>query len=426
MVALPRLGGFSAAAGASARDIFQPLADQQFRWLWCSTFAWNFARWMEMTVTGWVALQLTGSPWLVALVGVARSAFLPVAGPITGALSDRFDRARLMKAAQWGNCIVIGAVALALLAGRGAYWQVIAASLWLGCSWGIDWPSRRALLADMVGPERVLQAVVLDHVTQNISRIIGPLLGGLLLALWGGPGGYTALALSFLVASLVLQPVRPSAARVRVAGQSVWRELSAGLAHVRADVAVWAVLVITIVMNMLLFPYQQLLSVFAEDVLAVGPVGLGLMGALNGVGASLGLVLLPSMRRPALQGLAFAGGSLLACATLFLFARSTWFEGSLALLTLIGLGTSAFGTMQSTIILSRTPPEMRGRAMGLLAFAIGTAPVGALETSILVERLGAPFTVAFNAVVCGALVAWSGWTSGLLRAGGKPSPALRA
>src|SRR4051812_46850800 len=153
--------------GASFGDLAQPLADEQFRWLWLSTFAWNFARWMEMTVTGWVALELTGSPWLVALIGVTRSAFLPVAGPITGALSDRFDRVRLMKTAQWGNVLAIGAIALALLAGHGAYWQLVLVSLWLGVSWGIDWPSRRALLADLVGPERVLQAVVLDNVTQN-------------------------------------------------------------------------------------------------------------------------------------------------------------------------------------------------------------------------------------------------------------------
>jgi MFS family permease len=311
--------------GASFGDLAQPLADEQFRWLWLSTFAWNFARWMEMTVTGWVALELTGSPWLVALIGVTRSAFLPVAGPITGALSDRFDRARLMKVAQWGNVLVIGAVAIALLAGRGAYWQLVLASLWLGASWGIDWPSRRALLADMVGPHRVLQAVVLDNVTQNISRIAGPLLGGVLLAAWGSGGGFAALALSFLCASLILQPVRPAAARLVLVRQSVWHQLTSGLRYVRRDAAVWAVLVITVVMNCLLFPYQQLLSVFAERVLAVGPVGLGAMGAANGIGASLGLILLPPLRRPQWQGLAFAGGSCIACLTHFAFAPTTWY-----------------------------------------------------------------------------------------------------
>ena len=401
--------------GTSFAGVAQPLRERQFRWLWLSTFAWNFARWMEMTVVGWVALELTGSPWLVALVGVSRSAFLPVAGPITGALSDRFDRVALIKIAQWGNVLAVGAVAVALLAGRGAYWQLVASSLWLGASWGIDWPSRRALVADLVGPERVLQAVVLDNVTQNVSRIAGPLLGGILLAAWGGPGAFGVLAASFLLASATLAPVRPAARVVRGPARSVWRELAAGLAYVRRDPAMWGVLVITVFMNCLLFPYHQLLSVFAEQVLHVGPVGLGYLGAANGVGAFLGLLVLPPLRGLHRQGIAFAGGSCLACAALVLFATSRCFGLSLALLLATGLGTAAFGTMQSTITLSRAEPAMRGRAMGLVALAIGSAPLGTLEVGALVEWLGAPLAVALNAGLCGALVAAVGWRSRLLR-----------
>ena len=400
--------------GASLGEVAQPLRDRQFRWLWLSTFAWNFARWMEMTVTGWVALELTHSPWLVALIGVARSAFLPLAGPITGALSDRFERSRLMKVAQWGNVLVIGAVAISLLSGTGAYWQLVVASLWLGASWGIDWPSRRALVADMVGPERVLHAVLLDNVTQNASRIAGPLLGGVLLAYWGAPGAYTTLALSFLVASLALLPLAPRRRINMLARQSVWRVLAAGVDYLRRDAACWAVLVITVFMNCMLFPYMQLLSVFAERVLFVGPVGLGSMGAANGIGAAAGLLLLPPLRRPRWQLWAFCGGSFLACLSLFAFASSRSFALSLALLVVIGLGTSAFGTMQSTIVLSRVSEAMRGRAIGLLALAIGTAPLGSLEMSVLVERLGAPLAVAINAALCVALVAWAASRADLL------------
>lgn len=391
--------------GASLGDVARPLSDQQFRWLWLATFAWNFARWMEMTVTSWVALELTGSPWLVALAGVCRNAFLPVAGPVTGALSDRIDRVKLIKLAQWGNVLVIGAVALALVTGHGAYWQIILSSLWLGASWGIDWPSRRALVADMVGPERVLQAVVLDNVTQNISRVLGPLLGGFLLAAWGGPGAFSALAVAFFVASLTMIPVASAARKVLQAGQSMWRELAAGLEYARADRVIWAVLVITVLMNLLLFPYHGLLSVFAEQVLHVGPVGLGYMGAANGIGASLGLFLLSPLKKAQWQARAFALGSCVGCVALAFFSGSQWFQFSLIMLLVGGIGTSAFGTMQSTIILSRTDPAMRGRVMGLLACAIGSAPIGALQMGLLIEAVGAPLAVGLNCLVCGVLVA---------------------
>jgi MFS family permease len=393
--------------GGALSDVARPLADPQFRQLWLATLAWNFARWMEMTVTGWVALDMTGSPWLVAVVAVCRSAFLPVAGPITGALSDRFDRVRLIKVAQWGNVLAVGTVAAALLAGHGAYWQVVVSSLWLGASWGIDWPSRRALIADMVGPERVLQAIVLDNVTQNLSRVLGPLLGGLVIAAYGGSGAYTALAVSFLVASLTMVPVVGAAKPVVQVVTSMWRDMALGLQYARRDPTVWAVLVITIYMNMLLFPYMGLMSVFAEQVLHVGPVGLGQMGALNGAGASLGLFILSAMRRGGMQARAFAFGSLLGCLCICLFALSRSFPLSLALLFVSGIGTSAFGTMQSTLILSRTEPAMRGRVVGLLAFCIGSAPLGSLLLGALVEQLGPPAAVSILCGVCGALVIWS-------------------
>jgi MFS family permease len=414
----------------SIAEVTQPLSQEAFRRLWLSTFAWNFARWMEMTVTGWVALQLTGSPWLVALTGVFRSAFLPVAGPITGALSDRFDRVTLMKAAQWGNVAVIGAVAVALLAGKGAYWQIVAATLWLGASWGIDWPSRRALIADLVEPEQVLKAVLLDNWTQNISRVAGPLLAGGILALWGSGWAYAALTLSFLIASTTLFKVSGTSGTSGATGAtgsgrprpvigrpSMWRDLAAGLRSVQRDGAVWGVLIVTVLMNCLLFPYQQLLSVFAEQVLHVGPVGLGAMGAANGVGAVVGLLVLARFRSLRAQALAFVGGSTLACAALILFSMVTFFPLALLLLLATGLGTCAFGTMQSTIILSRTTPAMRGRAMGLLAMAIGSAPLGALEMGLLVERLGAPLAVALNAALCGVVVVAVAWRNGLLGGG---------
>jgi MFS family permease len=407
-------------------DVAAPLRNAEFRRLWLSTFAWNFARWMEMTITGWVTLQLTGSPWLVALTGVFRSAFLPIAGPITGALSDRFDRVTLMKTAQWGNVLVISAVALALLTGRGAYWQIVVSGLWLGLSWGIDWPSRRALMADLVGPQNVLPAIVLDNWTQNVSRVFGPLLAGTMLAVFSSGGAYAGLAVSFLVASTVLAGVsaapRP-AGGAGSASRSVWGDMASAARAVRRDPPVVAVLVITVLMNCFLFPYQQLLSVFAEQVLSVGPVGLGYMGAANGVGAVLGLFVLPRFRTLRRQCLAFTAGSAGACGALFLFAAAASFPVALLLLVVLGMGTSAFGTMQSAIILGRTPPAMRGRAMGLLAMAIGSAPLGALETGILVDRLGAPVAVAVNAALCGVLILLVARRSGLLRlpAGGTPA-----
>jgi MFS family permease len=401
---------------------------------------------MELPVTGWVALELTGSPADVALLGVTRTALLPFAGLAGGVLADRLDRVRLIRLAQWGNTLVMGALAASWLAGKGAFWQLLLATLWLGLSWGIDWPARRALGADLVGPRRVLQAVVLDGASQNVSRIAGSVLAGWLLAVWGGAGAVAAVAGFYLGAVVALLPVRapdqpgrpnqpgrpgpagdPESGNMERPGEagdaqagaagprSVWGELAAGLAYVRRDAVVWAVLVVGVLMDALLLQYQPLLAVFAERVLQVGPVELGRMGAASGVGATLGLLIFPSLRDARRQARAYVGGCLLACVAVLLFALSRSLPVSLLMLFAAGLGTAAFGTMQTTILLSRTSVAMRGRVLGLQALTIGSAPLGALQLSLVVERLGAPLAVALNAACCGVAVSLVTWRSRLIR-----------
>jgi MFS family permease len=418
---LPRHGFWRATRvvgvlGAAVGDLRHPLAIEPFRWLWLSSSAWNLARWMELVVTGWVALELTRSPALVALLGVTRTAMLPIAGPISGALADRVDRGRLLRAAQWTNAAVFAALAIAVAAGAGAFWQLVAATLWLGLTWGIDWPARRALAADLVGQERVLQVVVLDSISQNTMRIAGALAGGVLLAGWGGSGALVVLALLLVVAAATLPRGLPGAAagmQTTPARRSMWRELLAGLRYARRDEVVRSVLLVGLLMDALLMPYQQLLAVFAERVLEVGPVGLGQMGAATGAGAALGLGIFPALRSPRQQARAYVAGCLLAGGAVLLFAASRWLPLSLALLVAAGLGTSAFGTMQTALLLARAPGAMRGRVLGLQVLTIGGAPLGALALSLLVERLGVPLAVALNAVTCAVLVALVAWRSQL-------------
>jgi MFS family permease len=383
-----------------------PLRDPAFRALWLSTFAWNVARWMEMTITSWAALQLTGSPWLVALIGVARTAALPVSGPVTGALSDRLNRLQMIWWSGWANVAVMGSIAAALVVGHGAYWQLFAGSLWLGASWGIDWPVRRALLADFVGPARVLPAIVLDNVAFNVARVVGPLVAGSALAVWGAPGAFVLLASAFVVASLSVLAVPATPARPAAPGRpSIMGDLRLGYEYVRADPVVVGVILVSLFMNVLVFPYQGLLSVVAENVLHVGPVELGALGAATGIGAAGGVFLQPLFRSTRAQGLAFVIGALSGAGALVAFSLSATYPLSLALLLLVGLGTSSFGTMQSSLVLSRSSPPMRGRAMGMVTLAIGSAPIGALLVGAVAETFGVAVAIGGASGICLILVA---------------------
>jgi MFS family permease len=158
-------------------------------------------------------------------------------------------------------------------------------------------------------------------------------------------------------------------------------------------------------MNVLVFPYQQLLPVFARDQLQVDPVGLGALTAAAGMGSVLGAGAIASSRRIPRSGMLFWAGSCLMSACLVGFAVSGSFGVALVLLALSGLGQAAFASLQTTIVLSSATDQLRGRAMGALTLAIGSTPFGSLEMGAVSVALGAPVAVALNAGLCALLVA---------------------
>lgn len=354
---------------------------------------------------GWVALELTNSPVLVGVAAFCRSAPMLAVGPFAGLLADRVDRGRLMVAVQMVNLAAATALAALFLAGRGGYVPLVLLDTLLGVAWALDFPARRAALYALVGPGRVTNAISLEGVSVQGTKMFGPVLGGVLLAHAGPAGCYLALAGLYVVALVVLAGLTRRVA-LPAAGRpgAIVADLAAGLREARARAPIRAVMLVTVVMNLLVFPYQAMLPVFARDVLAVGPEGLGLLNAAEGVGMLVGSLLIAGWRGLPAHGIVFGGGSLLTAALVAGFALSPWYALSLALQVAIGLAETGFGTMQSTIVLLAAPEVARGRILGILSACIGTQPFGALWIGLAAGLAGAPVAAAIGAALGGALV----------------------
>jgi len=375
-----------------------------YRYLWTASLLWNQARWMDQVVLGWVVLELTNSAWDVALIGVVRSIPILLLGVLGGAVADRFDRRRLLMLTQGLGAAVSLAMAVLMATGQFVYWHALAGAVLLGVQWAVDWPTRRALIPDLVGRELTMNAVVLESISMNLTRILGPLLAGWLLAYLDAALAYMVMAALYAleIALLGLMPLRVPG-RPAAAG-SVLRYLGEGISEIRRSPPIVGVLLVTVFMNMLAYPYQFILPVFARDVLDVDPVGLGILGAANGVGSLSGALVLASKGRVVGAGRLFWMGSLATGVGVALLALSRQFELSVALLLLSGLASSTFSAFQSTIILGSASERLRGRAMGMLTLAIGTSPIGLLEIGALTTAYGAPAAVAANAALCAVLV----------------------
>lgn len=386
-------------------QLLQPLRLRNFLYYWLATLPWNLARWVEIIVSGWLMLELTNSPWQVALLGFCRSAALPMVGVFAGVIADRVDRLTLIRVVQVMNTCVPLTLTVLFFSGALAPWHLFVGALVLGLGWAVDWPARRALMADIIPRESLVKANVLENLSMNITKIVGPALGGVLLAIAGPGAGFVTLTLAFGSGALLLMLVqRPQDERSHLTGSPL-SNLTEGLSYVVVNRAIFGVLAITVFMNFLAFPYLQLLPVFARDVHHVGPVELGWLAAANGIGALVGLPIIARMGVGGPQGWLFILGSAAMVGTLLAFALSPWYLTALVLLIVGGLGHAGFGTMQGTIILSQASPEMRGRALGVLTLAIGSSPFGALLMGLLAERWGAPAAVAICAAIGLATVA---------------------
>jgi MFS family permease len=375
-----------------------------YRYLWSASFLWNQARWMDRVVLGWVVVELTNSAWNLAVLEALRWLPLLMFGLAGGAVADRVDRRWVLIGAQGLALIVCCLAAVLLTLGLFDFRLAMFVAFALGVQWAVDWPTRRALIPDLVGRDLTMNAVALEALSQNVTRIIGPLTAGVLVAYISSAAAFAVMA-GLYVVEIILLKVMPLAPRlIPASGGSMVRYLSDGFQRLTASQAIVGVLLISVSMNVLVFPYQQLLPIFARDSLQVDAVGLGGLSAASGAGSVLGAVAISMSRRVPRSGMVFWLGSCLMSVCVMAFAFSQQYPVALILLALSGLGQSAFSSLQSTIVLSSSTEQLRGRAMGALTLAIGSTPFGSLEMGALSVALGATLAVALNAGLSAAMV----------------------
>ena len=376
-----------------------------YRFLWSANLSWNIGRWMEQVAVGWIALELTGSPLLVALVGFYRSLPLFLLGMFGGVLGDRYDRRQLMLSLQLVNVTAVGTLAAVYAFGQLSYVDLALCEVVLGTSMAFDWPSRRSLTVDLVGRGRITNAVAMDATGMNVSRTVGPLLSGLVIEVFNPGVALAILACLYLVNAYLIWQVPQPASQLVAKGRGVWHNLLDGFGEVLKDQAMVGVLAITIAMNLLFFPYQQLLPVVAVDVLGSGSVGLGALAAADGVGSLGGTLLIAILAPHRRNGLYFWLGSVIGAAALVAFSLQREFAIAALLLFVGGFFRASFSAFQAAIILRNSSDRVRGRAMGILTLAIGVGPFGTLEIGALAQALGTPSAILIDATVCVVLVA---------------------
>ena len=381
------------------RRLFAALIDYRgYRLLWASSVTTQIAQWMLQVSLAWLMLELTNSPFWVGLNGFASGIpFLLVSIP-AGALIDRLDRRTLLVTCQ-ASALAIG-LALAFLAtlGLAQPWHLLLGAFLNGTALAVNGAIRQTLVPTFVPREGLQNAIALLSMGMNITRVIGPSLAGPLIATLGSGGALFAQVACLgiaLVHTLQLPPTRSS----ERAGLPFLRNLSEGFDYVRRSSVLVGLMLLAAIPTVLVFPYIQLLPVYARDILAVGASGLGLLYTAGGLGALTGSLFIAGFQRIERKGRFILATTFVYGIVIVIFAYSTWLPLSLLMLVCGGLLGSSYMSVNNTLLHLNVRDEVRGRVMGIYMMTWGFMPLGALPMGFLGEQIGVPHAVALGAVL---------------------------
>ncbi|WP_081402985.1 MFS transporter [Scytonema hofmannii] len=359
---------------------------------------------MTQVTISWLIYELTNSAWLLGLTGFLQ--FLPtlILAPFSGVLSARWSRRDLLMLVQVLGIIVSLSLTVLSFLELVNFWLLIIVSILGGLLKGLDMPVRYAIVIETVDDRADLgNAIALYSAILSSSLLIGPALGGILLATLGAKYCFLYDSLSYVVALLTLAAMRlqPTPKPVTSSTNDTWQKLKEGFSYVYNALPIRVILLLLALHGLFGISYMTLLPIFAADILKGGGETLGFLSGAGSVGSLIGCLYLSLCRKVlglerlmALCPVAIGIG-LIA----FALSREVWL--SLLMLVVVGGGGMLQVSCSNTIVQTLVEDDKRGRVMSLYSLAmIGTLPLGNLMAGSLAQYIGAPNTVIGSGIVC--------------------------
>lgn len=370
---------------------------------------------MEEVARGWLVHELTGSAFQLGLIGFIRGITQLLFSPVAGVLIDRLDRRKLAAATQIFPAVVALMVGVLVATGSIEMWQLYILTCLSGVAQAINFPARSVLVYDVVGTENLTNAIALNSVVANIARVAAPSAGGAMITLTGTASAYYAQAVFMVlatVATLMLHPI----AHAESPRTPLWQGMREGFGYTRRDPIVGRLVVLNAIPNLLIYPYVSMMPLFAEDVLGAGAGGFGILLTGVGFGSIPGGLIVAGMTQSQWKGRTMGIASLLYMGMVFVFALSTVFALSFAILVVAGVGWSMMVTLNQTLLQINVEDAYRGRVLSLYSMAGGFTPFGNLAMGTSADAFGVQAAVAVFALTGFAFAAMLGLGSRRVRA----------
>jgi MFS family permease len=380
--------------------ILRSLRNQNFRLFWSGNFLSNIGTWMQNVAQGWLVLTLTNSAFWLGVVGFAGAIPFLLFTLFGGVIADRVNKRRLLLVTQTTMMVLAFVLAGLTFFHRITVWQIVVLAFLNGTAMAMNTPSYQAMVPSLVPREDLTNAIALNSAQFNMSRILGPTLGGYAMAVFGVAGNFFLNALSFLAVLWALMRIcYPEEKLVRHEGLAA--SLGAGFRYVRSrpqmEVLIWMIAVA----SLLTVPFLTFIPYFAKIQLGVGESGLGLLLAASGTGAVLGAVVVAwkgskgSLRHRG-RIIAFCGAGVMAVVVVFCYSQS--FLLSECCMLLEGFGMILTISSVNVAMQQLSSDAMRGRVMSIYATCfLGLPPLGALMAGELSRHISTSHALAIMA-----------------------------
>jgi MFS family permease len=396
--------GTGPAAAAPPRPVsgaFRALRHRNFRLFFGGQLVSLIGTWMQSLAQSWLVYRLTGSPWLLGMVGFVSQIPVFFLATVGGIVADRYAKRAIVVGTQTVSMLLAFLLAWLTLTHRVQVWEIVVLAGMLGVVNAFDIPARQAFFVEMVGKDDLQSAIGLNSSIFNGARIIGPAIAGILVAAIGEGWCFFANGVSFLAVIVSLLMMNVAERKILSGSREAVQEALEGFRYALRSPTTSALLLLVGLVSIVGVPYTVLMPIFADRVLHGGARALGLLMGATGVGAVMGALTLATRRDSTglgpLAALAAGGFGV----SLVLFSFSHWFVLSLILLMPVGYFVMLQMASTNTLLQVMSPDHLRGRVVALYSMMfMGMMPVGSLGAGFTADRIGAPLTVALGGAAC--------------------------
>ncbi len=399
---------YNANEPTGVKNIFRSLRYRNYRLFFGGQSLSLVGTWIQRIAVPWLVYSITGSAFLLGVFGFAGQIPTFLLAPFAGVLTDRYNRYYILIATQILAMIQALALAVLFFTGTIQVWHLMLASIFLGCVNAFDMPARQSFVIDMIEKREDLgNAIALNSSMVNGARLLGPSIGGILIAAVGEGICFLVNGLSYLFVIVSLLMMRVTSGKVKSRKGRVLQGLKEGFSYTFGFAPIRSIILLLGLVSLMGMPYALLMPVFAKEILHGGSHTFGFLMGASGTGALIGALYLASRKSVLGLGRIIYLSAAIFGSGLVVFSLSRFFLLSLIFMFIAGLGMMLQMASSNTILQTVVDDDKRGRVMSfyLMAF-MGTAPFGSLLAGGLASRLGAPNTLMIGGIFCilGAIV----------------------